>query len=112
MKNKLNPWAIAGFICAIAPNPIAAAACALRGPQGGCFDFWPLDAIMALFVGFLVIPGWTMLLGTISVALAIIAIRKREARVRLLAIAALVLGTLEITSAGILLAGRAYGLWS
>ena len=111
MKNKPNPWALAGFICAIAPNPIAATASALRGPQGGCFDFWPLDAIIALFVGFLFIPRWTMLLGTVGDILAIVAIRKRKAGGRLLAIAALILGTLEITGAGILLAGRAYGSW-
>jgi hypothetical protein len=112
MKNKLNPWAIAGFICAIAPNPIAAAACAFRGPQGGCFDLWPLDAIIYLFVGFSIIPGWTILLGIISIVLAIIGIRKRGAGGKLLAIAALILGTLDIVVAGILLAGRAYGLWA
>ncbi len=106
MRNKVNPWAMAALICAITPNLIMTAYVVryIRfhiinlGPVlGGVFV-----VIYALFFGFVNSPiFWTMLLGTSSVVLAIIAIRKRGAKGKPLAVAALILSTLEITSASL-----------
>ena len=104
MRKKVNPWAMAALICAITPNLIMTAYVVryIRlymepGPVFGVFV-----VIYALFFGFVNSPiFWTMLLGTSSVVLAIIAIRKRGAGGKPLAVAALVLGTLEITSASL-----------
>jgi hypothetical protein len=70
-----------------------------------------LAVIGALVAGFMFIPGWTMLLGTISVVLAIVAIRKRGAGGKTLTVIALVLGALQITGAGLRLLQVTEGIW-
>ena len=103
MRNKVNPWAMAALICAITPNLIMTAY-VVRYSRFHIINLGPVlgvfVVIYALFFGFVNSPiFWTMLLGTSSVVLAIIAIKKRGAEGKPLAVAALVLGTLEITSA-------------
>jgi len=67
----------------------------------------PLLLVM-LFLGFLFFYRfWTMLLGIVSVALAIIAIRRSETGGKGLAVVALVLGTIEIVIVGLRLIAEA-----
>jgi len=120
MKNKINLCAKAAFVCAISPNLVAAAIVLFRRTEGCFFDWWQLKFIIYLFVGFQFHPNLTMVLGTITVVLAVIAIRKRETNDTqlpitagtLLAIIALVIGILEIMVPVLWHAGRAYGLWA
>jgi len=102
MKNRVNLWTLAALLCAITPNLIAAAYVVKSIPTRfmAFSPFGPIVAILALFFGFVGSPIYlTMLLGTSSVVLAYIDIRKRGARGNPLAVAALVLGTLEMMSA-------------
>ena len=110
-----NPWAIGGFISAISPNLIAFAYVlwhyvlqhVLQPGHKSDMDFFsgtPLGILMLpvmLFLGFLFFHRiWTMVLGIVSVALAIIALRKSELGARRLAVFALALGAIEILAAG------------
>jgi hypothetical protein len=102
-----NTWAIAAFISAISPNLIVFAYvlsnCIHQLGQRSDADFLFHSPIVlipllgSLFFGFFVFPSfWTMLLGIISVVLAIVARRKIEMGGGGLAGAALVIGTIEI----------------
>ncbi len=97
MESKRNRYSVRAFICSIVPI-VPVVILALVAPRPWTSRSSDMDGMAEGIIFLLVAPcvAVTMPVGITGVVLAIIAIRKREPRSKTFAVAAIILGILEI----------------